>query len=74
MQVPINFNEKQDNKISIAVDDDLLNTLKGISSFCGKPVATICKEYVAELAGSDWCKLIKLKNKEEKVFVDMAKL
>jgi len=74
MQIPLNFNDKQDNKVTVAIDDDLLHTLKKISAACGKPVATICKEYIAELAGADWCKLIKFKNKEEKVFVDMDKL
>jgi len=72
MQIPIDFTGKCDHKITIAVDDDLKTMLENISRVCGKPIATICKEYVADAAGSDWGKYVARKNKG--FIVDMAAL
>jgi len=44
--------------------------LNNISNVCGKPIATICKEYVADDAGADWGKYVARKNKG--IIVDMA--
>jgi len=72
MQIPLDFNGKCDHKITIAVDDDLNTILNNISRVCGKPVATVCKEYVADNAGADWGKYVAKKAKG--IVVDMDKL
>ena len=70
MQIPLDFTGKCAHKITIAVDDDLKLILDNISRVCGKPVATVCKEYVADKAGGDWGKYIAKKAKGFAVDID----
>ena len=61
MQINIDFSGKKTEKITIAVDEELNNTLVMLSNVTGTEKSKLAGQYVAECAGRDLGKVLVLK-------------
>lgn len=73
MQLRLDFSGKKEERITFAATEDLASMLKEVAEILNRDPSELAREYVIECVTRDKGKLMLLKSRGEKLYIDIAR-